>query len=112
MCILILLIGYIILKFIKKAQYFHLLFTSIIPIVSDVSKPFQLIALRVKFSADNILKYFSYFSQKIGFDISCKLSPVETICIEFQSLFSGKTKKNVIIACHLLNLPIEWHRSR
>ena len=30
-----------------------------------------------KISADNILKYFSYFSQKIGFDISCKLSPKE-----------------------------------
>ena len=30
--------------------------------------------------ADNILKYFSYFSQKTGFDILCKLSPVETIC--------------------------------
>ena len=29
----------------------------------------------VKISADNILKYFLYFPQKIGFDISCKLSP-------------------------------------
>ena len=37
--------------------------------------------------------YFSYFSQKIGFDISCKLSP--------QSLFSWKHKKN-ISKCHLL----------
>ena len=26
----------------------------------------------VKFSADKILKYFSYFSQETGFDISCK----------------------------------------
>ena len=31
----------------------------------------------MKNSADIILKYFSYFSQKIGFDISCKLSPGE-----------------------------------
>ena len=27
-----------------------------------------------KFSADDILKYFSYFSQKINSDISCKYS--------------------------------------
>ena len=49
-----------------------------------------------KNSADNILKYFSYFYQKTGFDISCKLSPVETICMKCQSLFSEKDKKNVI----------------
>ena len=34
-----------------------------------------LIALLVKISADDILKYFSNFFQKIGFNISCKLSP-------------------------------------
>ena len=40
--------------------------------------------------------YISYFSPKIwGFDISCKLSPQETICIKCQSLFSGKNKKNI-----------------
>ena len=32
------------------------------------------LALWVKFSEDNILKYFCYFAQKTGFDISCKLS--------------------------------------
>ena len=46
-----------------------------------------------KISANGNLKYFSYFSQKIGFDISCKLSPEETICMKHQSLFSGKNKK-------------------
>ena len=51
--------------------------------------------LWVKFSADDILKYFSYFLQKKGFDISCKLSPVETICMKCQILFSGKNKKTV-----------------
>ena len=25
---------------------------------------------------------FSYFSQKTGFDILCKLSPVETLCMK------------------------------
>ena len=28
-----------------------------------------------KFQQTNILKYFSYFFQKTGFDTSCKLSP-------------------------------------
>ena len=55
----------------------------------------QCLALDVKFSADDILKYFFYFSQKTGFDISCKLSPVETICMKYQILFSGKYKKNI-----------------
>ena len=42
-------------------------------------------------------KYFSFFfSQKTGFDISCKLSPLETICMIYQILFSWKTKKNNI----------------
>ena len=35
------------------------------------------LACWVKIS-DDILKYFSYFSQRIGFDITCKLSRRET----------------------------------
>ena len=31
---------------------------------------------------------------KIGFYISCKLFPMETICIKYQTLFSGKNQKN------------------
>ena len=42
------------------------------------------------------MKYFSYFSQKTGFDISCKLSPMQTICMRCQILFPGKNKKNII----------------
>ena len=34
------------------------------------------------------LKYFIYFSQRIGFDFSCKLSR--------QPIYSGKSKKNII----------------
>ena len=37
-----------------------------------------------------------HFSQKTGFDISCKLSPVETICMESQILFSGENNKNIV----------------
>ena len=39
--------------------------------------------------------YF-YFSQETGFDISCKLSPLETICMKCQILFSGENNKNII----------------
>ena len=42
------------------------------------------------------MKYFSYFSKETGFDISCKLSPLETFCMNYQILFSGKSKKNLI----------------
>ena len=34
------------------------------------------LACRVNNSADTILNYFFLFSQKIGFDISCRLSPL------------------------------------
>ena len=51
--------------------------------------------------------FFLNFSQKMGFDFSCKLSPQETICIKCQSLFSGKNKKN-ISNYYLLKLPREW----
>ena len=47
--------------------------------------------------------YFSYFSQKTGFDISCKLSPQETVCMKCQILFSGKNNKN-ISKCRLLKI--------
>ena len=31
-----------------------------------------------------------HFSQKTSFDLSCKSSPMEIICIKCQTLFSGK----------------------
>ena len=44
-------------------------------------------------SADNKLKYFSYIPRKTGFDISCKSTPLETISVKCQNLFSGKVRK-------------------
>ena len=38
-------------------------------------------------SADDEFMLFCYFSQKTGFDISCKLSP------KYQSLFAGRNKQ-------------------
>ena len=46
------------------------------------------------FSRQHFEIFFSYFSQKIGFNILCKLSPNETIYI-CQILFSGKNKKTI-----------------
>ena len=43
-----------------------------------------------KFSADDILKYFYYHSEKNGFDILCQLPPMETIRMKCQILFSVK----------------------
>ena len=51
-------------------------------------------------SADDNLKYLSYFSQKIGFYIACKLSQG----MKFQSLFSGKIRK-ISSICLPLTLP-------
>ena len=44
-------------------------------------------------SADDNLVIFFLFFPETGFDISCKLSPVETICMKHQLLFSGKIRK-------------------
>ena len=43
---------------------------------------------------DKLVIFFSYFSQKTAFVISCKLFPMETICMKCQILFPGKNKKN------------------
>ena len=41
-------------------------------------------------AADDKLVIFFLFSRKTGFDISCKLSPMETICLKCQIKFSGE----------------------
>ena len=52
-------------------------------------------------SADNkLVIFFSYFSQKTGFDIAY----IETICMKCQ-MFSGKNKKNISKCCLLKILP-------
>ena len=38
---------------------------------------------------------------EIGFDISCKLSPMETICMKSQILLSAKNKKNINLCIFL-----------
>ena len=62
----------------------------------NFDQPSECLELWVKFS-DDTLKYVSYFSEKTGFDISCKLSPIETFCMKCPILFSGKNKKTINI---------------
>ena len=52
---------------------------------------------------DKLIIFFSYFSQKTGVGIPCKLSPLGTICMNCQNLFSGKNNKN-ISKSHLLKI--------
>ena len=49
-----------------------------------------------------IFLIFFYFSQKISFDISCKLSPKEAIQLKCQVLFSWKTCKNRMMPATIL----------
>ena len=55
-----------------------------------------------KISADGILKYCSYFSKETGFDISCELSPFETIYIKSRILVFGTKYDKYISICRLL----------
>ena len=56
-----------------------------------------------EFNSRQIGDTFLIFPRKTGFDILCKLSPVETICMKCQILFSGKNRKS-ILKCHLLKI--------
>ena len=66
----------------------------------------------VKISADNSLKWVSYFffSKKIGFEISCKLFPRKVICMSFKFRFLTKKKnKKHDQFCRLLNCKESAH---
>ena len=52
------------------------------------------------------MQIVSIFSEKTGFEISCKLSLMEIICMKCQILFTEKIKKkNISICCVLKSLP-------
>ena len=63
---------------------------------------------------NRFLNIFSYFAQKTGFDTTCKLSPLETICMKCQNLFSGKNIINflVIFWISLVKFVEKCHSSR
>ena len=59
---------------------------------------FKLVGGRTFSSENTVLvdNIFLIFHKKDGgFDVSCKLSPLKTICMKCQILFSGKNKINV-----------------
>ena len=60
------------------------------------------------FSRRHFEIFFLFFPQKTGSDISCKLSPQETICMKCQILFFEKNKKKLSSICRLLKMPREW----
>ena len=55
-------------------------------------------------SSRQIDDIFSYFSGETDFDISCKLSPEEAVCMKYQSLFALKIRK-ISSVCRLLKMP-------
>ena len=62
---------------------------------SSIVEILTLSSLGKIFNRRHIEIFFSdFFPQKTGFDISCKLSPMETICMYCQTPFSRKDKKN------------------
>ena len=66
------------------------------------------LALWVKNSANDILKYFSNFPQKTGFDISCNVSNGENVHELSNPVSLEKNEKNH--HRRLLNKPREWKK--
>ena len=58
-----------------------------------------------KIFSRRILKYFTYFSHKTGYDISCR----RQFTWDVKSCFLGKIRKISSICC-LLKMPREWKR--
>ena len=75
----------------------------------EMSKPVLLGKIRKSISK-YLLSTFLIFSKKTRFDISFKLSPMETICLKCQNLFSWKNKKQYyrVIALILVNIVPSW----
>ena len=73
-----------------------------------------MLVLWVKFSAGDILKYVSYSSQRTSFGISCNLSPLETVSMKCQILFSGKNKKkyNQCVVCWIAQRVVKVKQDR
>ena len=74
------------------------------PKVMATNKLLQPMLFHMKLMLSPLGKNFNVFLifPEKGFDISCKLSPLETICMKCQNLFSGKKEKISSMFC-LLN---------
>ena len=58
----------------------------------------------LKKSSGDVLKYFSYFFQKTGFDSSCKLSPKENRIWHFMQIVSLGDN------LHEMSNPVFWEK--
>ena len=56
------------------------------------NKTLTFTTLLVNLADDKLVMFFLFCPQKTGFDISCKLFPLETICMKWQISFSGKNR--------------------
>ena len=56
-------------------------------------RAFMFTTLWANSAAHTLMIFFLFFSEKTGSDISCKLSPEETICMKCQNL---KNKENIM----------------
>ena len=63
--------------------------------ISSACVLLTLSTLGKNFGKQHFELFFLIFPRKKDFDSSCKLSPVETIYMKCQILFSGKNKKNI-----------------
>ena len=60
--------------------------------------------LTINFQQMTFWNSFRIFSQEAEFDISCKLSPIETVCMKCQILLAGKIRKvssNILSAAEI-----------
>ena len=63
-------------------------------------------AWRIKISAEDILKYLTFFSQKIGFDILCKLSPSEDYLHEMSKPIFWDREQKLTDTLYKMPMPI------
>ena len=59
----------------------------------------------MKIAADDILKHFFLVIQEIGFELSCSLSQMETICMNFMQIdpYGGDN-------LHEISKPVFWEK--
>ena len=67
-------------------------------LLNHFSKTILMLSMLGNISADNILKYFLNFFQKIGFGISCIMSSLKTFGMKCQSLFSSPVHKVLMVS--------------
>ena len=77
----------------------NVLFNNHILIVAPVTfAPADAMTPSTEFFLKILFSFFFFFLKKTGFDISCRLSPLETNCMKCEILHSGKNRKCIILS--------------